>query len=132
MTKQEINTLVEGFPEYYRMSIHLALLVGGLRIGEVCGLQLRDIDLEHRLLYVRHSVTQDPDDLGEYRLDETKTPESHRVVPIPAPVCRLIREHIDRFCPQQGSRHDALPRGQAPGTGPEPDDDPTAVPHREE
>ncbi len=102
MTKQEINTLVEGFPEYYRMSIHLALLVGGLRIGEVCGLQLRDIDLEHRLLYVRHSVTQDPDDLGEYRLDETKTPESHRVVPIPVPVCRLIREHIDRFCPPTG------------------------------
>ena len=38
---------------------------------------------------------------GEYRLDETKTPESHRVVPIPAPVCRLIREHIDRFCPDR-------------------------------
>ena len=74
MTKQEIDTLVEGFPEYYRLSIHLALLVGGLRIGEVCGLQLRDIDLDHRLLYVRHSVTQGPDDLGEYRLDETKTP----------------------------------------------------------
>lgn len=101
MTRQEIDTLVEGFPEYYRLSIHLALLVGGLRIGEVCGLQLRDIDLEHRLLYVRHSVTQGPDDLGEYRLDETKTPESHRVVPIPAPVCRLIREHIDRFCPNR-------------------------------
>lgn len=101
MTRQEIDTLVEGFPEYYRLSIHLALLVGGLRIGEVCGLQLRDIDLDHRLLYVRHSVTQGPDDLGEYRLDETKTPESHRVVPIPAPVCRLIREHIDRFCPDR-------------------------------
>ena len=101
MTRQEIDTLVEGFPEYYRLSIHLALLVGGLRIGEVCGLQLRDIDLDHRLLYVRHSVTQGPDDLGEYRLDETKTPESHRVVPIPAPVCRFIREHIDRFCPDR-------------------------------
>lgn len=99
--QQEIDTLVEGFPEYYRLSTHLALLVGGLRIGEVCGLQLRDIDLDHRLLYVRHSVTQGPDDLGEYRLDETKTPESHRVVPIPAPVCRLIREHIDRFCPDR-------------------------------
>ena len=47
MTRQEIDTLVEGFPEYYRLSIHLALLVGGLRIGEVCGLQLRDIDLDH-------------------------------------------------------------------------------------
>lgn len=101
MTKQEIDALVEGFPEYDRLSVHLALLVGGLRIGEVCGLQLRDIDLEHGLLYVRHSVTQGPDDLGAYRLDETKTPESRRVVPIPAPVCRLIREHIDRFCPDR-------------------------------
>lgn len=101
MTKQEIDALVEGFPEYDRLSVHLALLVGGLRIGEVCGLQLRDIDLEHGLLYVRHSVTQGPDDLGAYRLDETKTPESRRVVPIPAPVCRLIREHIDRFCPNR-------------------------------
>ena len=64
MTRQEIDTLVEGFPEYYRLSIHLALLVGGLRIGEVCGLQLKDIDLDHRLLYVRHSVTQGPDEPG--------------------------------------------------------------------
>lgn len=51
MTKQEIDTLVEGFPEYYRLSIHLALLVGGLRIGEVCGLQLRDIDLGLATMY---------------------------------------------------------------------------------
>lgn len=28
-------------------------------------------------------------------------PGCHRVVPIPAPVCRLIREHIDRFCPDR-------------------------------
>ncbi|MBF9690457.1 tyrosine-type recombinase/integrase [Bifidobacterium dentium] len=102
LTRQEIKTLAEGLPEYYRLSIHLALLVGGLRIGEVCALQLRDIDLEHGLLYVRHSVTQGPEDLGVYRLDETKTTESRRVVPIPAPVRRLIRDHIDRFCPEGG------------------------------
>lgn len=83
MTKQEIDTLVEGFPEYYRLSIHLALLVGGLRIGEVCGLQLRDIDLDHRLLYVRHSVTQGPDDLGEYRLDETRPRKATESYPSP-------------------------------------------------
>ena len=79
MTRQEIDTLVEGFPEYYRLSIHLALLVGGLRIGEVCGLQLRDIDLDHRLLYVRHSVTQGPDDLantGSTRRRPRKATES--------------------------------------------------------
>ena len=27
MTKQEIDALVEGFPEYDRLSVHLALLV---------------------------------------------------------------------------------------------------------
>ena len=33
MTKQEIDALAEGFPEYDRLSVHLALLVGGLWIG---------------------------------------------------------------------------------------------------
>lgn len=51
MTRQEIDALVEGFPEYDRLSVHLALLVGGLRIGEVCGLQLRDIDLGLATMY---------------------------------------------------------------------------------
>ena len=101
VTADEINRLAELFPDYQRLALWLSLLAGGLRLGEVCALQLRDIDLEHGLLYVRHSVTQGPDDLGAYRLDETKTPESRRVVPIPAPVCRLIREHIDRFCPNR-------------------------------
>ena len=98
MTRQEIDTLVEGFPEYYRLSIHLALLVGGLRIGEVCGLQLRDIDLENMQLHVRHSVNRGPDDRGKYQLCEPKTKSSKRVVPIPKPLVPLIEAHISRFC----------------------------------
>ena len=98
MTRQEIDTLVEGFPEYYRLSIHLALLVGGLRIGEVCGLQLRDIDLENLQLHVRHSVNRGPDDRGKYQLCEPKTKSSKRVVPIPKPLAPLIEAHISRFC----------------------------------
>lgn len=31
-------------------------LYGGLRIGEVCGLKWEDIDLENRVLYIRHTV----------------------------------------------------------------------------
>ena len=98
MTKQEIDALVEGFPEYDRLSVHLALLVGGLRIGEVCGLQLRDIDLENLQLHVRHSVNRGPDDRGKYQLCEPKTKSSKRVVPIPKPLVPLIEAHISRFC----------------------------------
>lgn len=89
------------FPEYYRLCIRLSLLVGGLRIGEICGLQLRYIDLDHGLLYVRHSVDRDPADLGSYQLADVKTPRSNRVVPIPASAVTMIREHIEKFCPDR-------------------------------
>lgn len=101
LTKDEIDRLVPLFPEYYRLCIRLSLLVGGLRIGEICGLQLRDIDLDHGLLYVRHSVDRSPTDLGSYQLADVKTPRSNRVVPIPASAVAMIREHIEKFCPDR-------------------------------
>lgn len=49
--------------------VHPAESAGrGLRIGEICGLRLRDIDLDHGLLYVRHSVDHGPAVLGSYQL----------------------------------------------------------------
>ena len=86
------------FPDYYRLALWLSLLVGGLRLGEVCALQLRDIDLENLQLHVRHSVNRGPDDRGKYRLCEPKTESSKRVVPIPKPLVPLIEDHISRFC----------------------------------
>lgn len=81
-----------------RLALWLSLLVGGLRLGEVCTLQLRDIDLENLQLHVRHSVNRGPDDRGKYRLCEPKTKSSKRVVPIPKPLAPLIEAHISRFC----------------------------------
>ena len=50
------------------LCIRLSLPVGGLCIGEICGLRLRDLDLDHGLLYVRHSVGRGPAVLGSYQL----------------------------------------------------------------
>lgn len=94
----EINRMAALFPDYYRLTLWLSLLVGGLRLGEVCALQLRDIDLENLQLHVRHSVNRGPDDRGKYRLCEPKTKSSRRVVPIPKPLAPLIEDHINRFC----------------------------------
>ena len=58
VTADEINRLAELFPDCQRLALSLSLLVGGLRIGEVCALQLRDIDLENLQLHVRHSVNR--------------------------------------------------------------------------
>lgn len=90
VTADEINRLATLFPDYQRLALWLSLLVGGLRIGEVCALQLRDIDLENLQLHVRHSVNRGPDDRGKYQLCEPKTKSSKRVVPIPKPLAPLI------------------------------------------
>lgn len=98
VTADEINRLAELFPDYQRLALWLSLLAGGLRLGEVCALQLRDIDLENLQLHVRHSVNRGPDDRGKYQLCEPKTKSSKRVVPIPKPLAPLIEAHISRFC----------------------------------
>ena len=98
VTADEIRRMSDLFPDYYRLTLWLSLLVGGLRLGEVCALQLRDIDLENLQLHVRHSVNRGPDDRGKYRLCEPKTKSSKRVVPIPRPLAPLIEDHISRFC----------------------------------
>ena len=98
VTADEIRRMADLFPDYYRLTLWLSLLVGGLRLGEVCALQLRDIDLENLQLHVRHSVNRGPDDRGKYRLCEPKTKSSKRVVPIPRPLAPLIEDHISQFC----------------------------------
>ena len=98
ITADEINRMAELFPDYYRLALWLSLLVGGLRLGEVCALQLRDINLDTLQLHVRHSVNRGPDDRGKYRLCEPKTESSKRIVPIPRPLAPLIEDHISRFC----------------------------------
>lgn len=98
ITPEQAGRLARAMPEGTKLSIWLGLLVGGLRIGEVCALQIRDIDLDHRLLHVRHSVCRGPDDTGPCRLGPTKTLSSMRTVPIPAGLIQTIRDHIDQYC----------------------------------
>lgn len=98
VTREQAGRLARAMPARTRLSIWLGLLVGGLRIGEVCALQIRDIDLDHRLLHVRHSVCRGPDDTGPCRLGPTKTLSSMRTVPIPAGLIQAIRDHIDQYC----------------------------------
>ncbi|WP_154050966.1 tyrosine-type recombinase/integrase [Bifidobacterium longum] len=69
LTKDKIDRLVPLPPPNTTGPVHPAESAGrGLRIGEICGLRLRDIDLDHGLLYVRHSVDHGPAVLGSYQL----------------------------------------------------------------
>lgn len=94
VTPLELKKLAEAMPGYTQLSVILSTLVGGLRCGELCGLRVGDIDLQTRILHVRHSVNRGYTDKGSARLAETKTYSSRRDVPIPETLIPVIQDHL--------------------------------------
>jgi len=79
LTLQEIADLLKAFDEQLR-AIFLLGLLPGLRIGEILGLQVSDLDLEDRFFYVRRNVYR-----GHVQ-SAPKTPAGERWVPIASSV----------------------------------------------
>lgn len=71
-----------------RTSMGIALsMATGIRIGELCALRWEDIDLEKRILTVRHTLQRIPTPHGFHRtklaITEPKSESSKRSIPIP-------------------------------------------------
>lgn len=98
ITPKQLRLLAESMPEYTRLAVFLSTLAGGLRCGELCGLQVGDIDLDGKVLHIRRSVNRGYLDRGEMRYAKTKTRRSMRDLPIPDALVDMIREHLQNFC----------------------------------
>lgn len=73
---------------YYYDMFRLSTLTG-LRIGEVTGLQWQDVDLKKKEIYVRHTLAWIT---GKgYFLQEPKSENSRRTVPLPDKAVNLLR-----------------------------------------
>lgn len=102
---QELRTIYEAMPEYSRIAVYISALCG-LRISEVCALQVRDIDLDATdddgnpapVLYVRHGLRRGEGDKGSFHLGPTKNEASHRSVPIASQrFVDMLRKQISQF-----------------------------------
>lgn len=73
--------------DYTKLGVLISLHTG-LRIGEVCALKWDDIDLENRIIHVRHTISRVRNDLPNAKtktilvLDAPKTESSKRDIPI--------------------------------------------------
>lgn len=80
-----------------RTSMGIALsLATGIRIGELCALRWEDIDLEKRILTVRHTLQRIPTPHGFRRtklvITEPKSESSKRSIPIPEFLTALLQK----------------------------------------
>lgn len=68
----------------------------GLRIGEICGLQFGDIDLEHRKIYIRRQVQRIYDwekCKTKITISNTKTQAGNREVPISTDLYAILKNY---------------------------------------
>jgi integrase len=95
-TTEELNNLYKAMPDKLALSIYLSGIMG-LRIGEVCGLQVKSVDFAYGVVRVRKQL-QRPNVVGKLELvDRLKTDASRRDVPIPASLVPMFKAHIEKF-----------------------------------
>lgn len=82
--------LLDKEPIQYR-TIILLLINTGLRRGELCGLEWKDIDFTNAVLYVRRNTLYLPE-RGIYD-DTPKTASSQRAIKLPANCIPLLKEY---------------------------------------
>ena len=79
---------------YY--TFYYLLLVTGMRIGEICALRWENIDLEKRVLTVRHTIQRiqcfEGDRKTKVIIAEPKSQSSRREIPIPDCIMPMLKE----------------------------------------
>ena len=94
LTVDQVRDLAVAMPPRYRAMIIVQAGLG-LRIGEVLGLQKRDIDFLHRTVSISRQVARCASDFSA-----PKTPSSVRTIPLPDVVATALAAHMQRFPPR--------------------------------
>ncbi|MDD5835615.1 MAG: tyrosine-type recombinase/integrase [bacterium] len=94
----ENNTLISDNP--YILGIGLSLYTG-IRIGELCALKKENFDLDNQLIYINHTLIRVNSDNYSTKtqviLDDPKTANSNRVVPIANKLLVPLKEYLAKI-----------------------------------
>lgn len=105
MTYEEQKNFVQAC--YLNLNAHsaayLIALFTGLRIGEVCGLQMKDISLEQKTISVNKTVQRIYDPLKKksyVHIGQPKTESSCRIIPFPSKLVPVIKKFYEDKKPE--------------------------------
>lgn len=104
ITLEQFNQLLEVVDDEIYRAIFLTLFYMGLRIGELNGLQWKNIDFENNTLSVRQTVTtKKKSDEGQFLITSPKTKNSARTLPMPQIVSDALFSLHDKAISQDGN-----------------------------
>ena len=99
--KDQVRKLVaslEETPSFKNLGL-LITIYSGMRIGEVCALQWKDIDLEEKVIRVNKSIQRiytEEDTMGKMKtellISTPKTKSSQREIPIVQPLLKIMKD----------------------------------------
>ena len=95
----EVDALAAAIPDPWRIAVELAAWCH-LRLGEVLGLERRDVDLLHRRIHVERTAY---DVGGRLELGPPKTQAGRRTVSIPPHVLLTLERHLRGFVGPEAS-----------------------------
>lgn len=104
LNETELKNLTNYLLAHQEEAKHAGLLLclySGMRIGEICALRWKDIDLKQGVIYIRHTIQRIsvPDEKCTRRtriiIDEPKTQNSMRIIPISKQIYPIIEKLHD-------------------------------------
>lgn len=97
ISKEDFNRVSNYYKEtdnYFYIVINLCYHTG-MRRGEALALKYNDIDLDNKIIHIRHSITYMKN--GTWELKSPKTYSSYRSIAIGETLCDIIREHKSKM-----------------------------------
>lgn len=103
ITLEEFNAIIENYSnpredriietDNYIVALYIGLYTG-VRIGECCALERKDVDLVNRKLNIDKQFKKEGKD---YVISETKTESSNRVLPIAKELVDILTKHFQKY-----------------------------------
>ena len=99
LTDDEINLFFEYAKTFQYYHLYVLAINTGLRVGEITGLEINDIDFDNRLISInkqlRYDQTKETRGVNKYYFDDPKTVNSIRKVPLNNEAYNALKNYLD-------------------------------------
>lgn len=98
ITLEQFNKLMEVVDDEVYKAVFLTLFYMGLRIGELNGLQFKDVDFTNNTISINKTVTtKKKSDEGQFLITSPKTKSSARTLPMPHIVSESLLGIVNKY-----------------------------------